>query len=175
MCKGWIRGPANYSLPFDAMMKYLRAIVRLVALAAVTAGYYLLLLAGKPFALSVNDGRRRWRNWNFRGWARRCSAIMGLRINRRGDAPVAPFLLVANHLSYVDILVLAAQLECVFIAKHEVAGWPILGLVSRAVNTIFINRGQKRDLVQALAKLEAAVNSGLGVALFAEGTSTNGS
>lgn len=155
-------------------MKYVRATIRLVALCGSTAGYYLLWLVGTPFALFFPAGRRRWRNRNFGGWARLSARILGLQIHVRNLRPAAPFLLVSNHLSYIDVVVLAAQLDCAFIAKSEVAGWPIVGLLCRSMNTIFINRKRKRELVQALTKIGHSLDSRTGVVLFAEGTSTNG-
>ncbi len=97
-----------------------------------------------------------------------------MRVTVRNSPPVAPFLLVSNHLSYVDIVALQSQVDCVFIAKKEVAGWPILGFVSRTLGTIFIDRTNKRDLLNALARVKASLDRGSGVILFAEGTSSAG-
>jgi lyso-ornithine lipid O-acyltransferase len=52
----------------------------------------------------------------------------------------APTVLVANHLSYVDMLILALQMRAVFVAKTEVASWPVIGALCRATQTIFLNR-----------------------------------
>jgi 1-acyl-sn-glycerol-3-phosphate acyltransferase len=82
--------------------------------------------------------------------------------------------MVSNHLSYVDVLVLQAQTDCAFIAKSEVAGWPILGFICRTMDTIFVERSRKRDIPHALESIERAFARGLGVVLFAEGTSTDG-
>src|SRR5438128_9577779 len=155
-------------------MKYLRATVRLLALSGVMAGYYLRWLAGLPFVFASPEFARSWRKRNFGGWARASARILGLRINVRNAPPASPFLLVSNHLSYVDIIVLESQVDCAFIAKSEVASWPIIGFICRTLNTIFIDRRKKRDVLKAMAKAEATLNRGLGVVLFAEGTSTAG-
>jgi len=97
-----------------------------------------------------------------------------MKVNARNSPPASPFLLVSNHLSYVDIVVLESQVDCAFIAKSEVAGWPILGLICRTLNTIFIDRKKKRDILKAMARAETTMNRGLGVVLFAEGTTTAG-
>jgi 1-acyl-sn-glycerol-3-phosphate acyltransferase len=138
------------------------------------AAYYLRWLAGLPFIFASPELARSWRKRNFGGWARASARILGLKINVRNAPPASPFLLVSNHLSYVDIIVLESQVDCAFIAKSEVASWPILGFICRTLNTIFIDRKRKRDLLRAIAKTEATLDRGLGVVLFAEGTSTNG-
>ena len=155
-------------------MKLLRATIRLIALCCVTGFYYVRWLAGVPFLLMSPRRRLGWRNQNFREWARALAWIMGLSIHVRNTPPVGPFLLIANHLSYVDILVLGSQLNCAFVAKSEVATWPILGFISASMNTIFIDRKRKRDLLRAMSIAQATLDQGLGLVVFAEGTSTGG-
>ncbi|HKZ02753.1 MAG TPA: lysophospholipid acyltransferase family protein [Pyrinomonadaceae bacterium] len=148
--------------------------MRVIVLCGITGGYYLLWLLGVPFVNPFPAVARRWRARNFRGWARTAARVVSLQINASNAPPVSPFLLVANHLTYVDIVVLESQVDCAFIAKKEVASWPILGFICRSLSTIFINRGQKRDILQAMAKAEQTLDKGLGVVLFAEGTSSKG-
>jgi len=138
------------------------------------AGYYLLWLLGLPFVFAFPQLARNWRRQNFGGWAQSSARILGMRVNVRNAPPAAPFLLVSNHLSYVDIIVLESQVDCAFIAKSEIARWPILGFISWTLNTIFIDRARKRDILRAMEKAERALARGLGVVLFAEGTSTSG-
>lgn len=155
-------------------MKLLRATIRLVALCHITGFFYFRWLAGVPLLLISSRRALRWRNRNFSDWARASARIMGLSIHVRNTPPVAPFLLISNHLSYVDIVVLASQLNCAFVAKSEVASWPILGFLSASMNTIFIDRKKKRDLLRAMSTAEATLDRGLGLVIFAEGTSTGG-
>ena len=155
-------------------MKNLRATTKLIALLIVTATYYLLFISGLPFVIAFPEARRRWRRWSFGGWARSVVRLLGLRINARNPPPRAPFLLVSNHLSYVDVVVLQSQMDCAFIAKREIAGWPVLGLMCRTMDTIFVDRKLKRDIPNAMKQIERTLEHGLGVVLFAEGTSTNG-
>ena len=137
-------------------------------------GYYARWILGLPFVSAFPEAARKWRKRNFVGWARASAHIFGMRVNVRNAPPAAPFLLVSNHQSYVDIIVLESQVDCAFIAKSELAGWPILGFISRTLNTIFIDRTRKRDILQAMERAERALARGLGVVLFAEGTSTRG-
>ncbi len=158
----------------SSLMKYLRATIRLFALCGTTAGYYLRWLVGVPFVFAFREAALSWRKQNFGGWARASARILRMRVNVHNAPPASPFLMVSNHLSYVDIVVLESQVDCAFIAKSEIASWPILGLMCRTLDTIFIDRKRKRDLPKVMAKVESTLERGLGVVLFAEGTSTGG-
>lgn len=155
-------------------MRYARATIRSMALIGVSAGYYLRWSCGRPWVTGSRQRALNWRNRNFRGWARTSARVIGMKINSRNQPPAGPFLLVANHLSYIDVIALAAQLDSAFIAKSEVADWPFIGALGRAMDTIFVDRNSKRDLQRALAQIDQVRASGLGVVLFAEGTSSDG-
>ena len=72
--------------------------------------------------------------------------LLGLNVRRQGaDTASAPALYVANHASYLDILVLSTLLDASFVAKAEVAGWPLFGFLAKSVNTIFVERKASRS------------------------------
>ena len=73
-----------------------------------------------------------------------------------GTPPRAPFLLVSNHLSYVDILLLGGAASGSFVAMQEIASWPLVGHLCRTVGTVFIDRSAKLDLVRVAREVEAA-------------------
>lgn len=110
----------------------------------------------------------------FRFWCRSLCRIFSIRVRSSGRAPAPPFFLVSNHLSYIDVLVLGTELPCVFVAKAEIDGWPIVGALCRSVNTIFIDRKSKRALPRVIAEIEMMLASGQGVVIFPEGTSGAG-
>lgn len=155
-------------------MNHLRAILRVSALCLVTASLYSLWAAGVPFVLLSGDLSRRWRNFHFRTWAQTVAGIAQMRISLQGVPPRGSFFLVTNHLSYLDVVVFAATLDCIFIAKSEVARWPIIGFLCRRVKTIFIERRRRRNIPEVLAAIKRSMADGMGVVLFAEGTSTKG-
>jgi len=155
-------------------MGFLRAIIRACALCVFTAVMYLLVISGKLLLRPSHKLRTGWINLMFRSWARGLCQILGIKITICGFPPQSPFLLVSNHLSYVDILVFASQSPCVFVAKKDVAGWPVIGSLCRAVGTIFIDRESRRDVVRVNRLVESALGEGRGVILFPEGTSTEG-
>lgn len=154
-------------------MRIVRGTVRLVALISLTAFFCVAFPAVKTFIYSESKALA-WRNWNVRTWARAMIRLLNIRINANNLGPGAPFLLVCNHLSYIDIVVLASQLDCAFIAKSEVAKWPFVGRMGVWIDTIFINRNRKKDVIETMNQMHRLIDSGLGVVLFAEGTSTSG-
>jgi 1-acyl-sn-glycerol-3-phosphate acyltransferase len=126
-----------------------------------------------PVLLANRLAPRRAERLLLRYW-RASNRLLGLRATVRGAPCTArPCLFVANHVSYVDIVLLGAVLPANFIAKREVAGWPVFGFLAKAQRTVFIERrgassSRQRDaLVQRLA-------AGDNLVLFPEGTSSDG-
>ncbi|MFN0123135.1 MAG: lysophospholipid acyltransferase family protein [Blastocatellia bacterium] len=155
-------------------MRTMRTIIRAAGFALIMAGCFLPWLAGALLLAPWARGARLWRCRMFRLWARLVTALLGINLETSGPAPRAPFFLVANHLSYLDIIVLAARLDCIFIAKSEVARWPVLGLLCHCMNTIFIDRRRKRDILRVNRLIEQALDRGENIVLFPEGTTTDG-
>jgi 1-acyl-sn-glycerol-3-phosphate acyltransferase len=155
-------------------MSHLRATIRLVSLCAVTCVMYILMVGGLALILPSRHARTSWRSFIFRRWARATAAFLKIRVTAYGAPPRAPFFLVSNHLSYLDIVVFASQLCCSFIAKKDVARWPVIGLLCKSVGTIFIDRENRREITRVNGQVERALAEGRGVVLFAEGTSSRG-
>jgi 1-acyl-sn-glycerol-3-phosphate acyltransferase len=135
---------------------------------------YALLVGGLALIFPSRQVRIRWRSLILRKWAKATAALLKIRITAYGAPPCAPFFLVSNHLSYVDIIVLASQLCCSFIAKKDVARWPVIGLLCKSVGTIFIDRENRKDITRVNGQVEQALAEERGVVLFAEGTSSQG-
>jgi 1-acyl-sn-glycerol-3-phosphate acyltransferase len=100
--------------------------------------------------------------------------VLGVEVETTGARPAEGVLIVANHLSYLDVLVLGASAPTVFVAKKEVAGWPVFGGLARGAGTLFIDRGRARDAGRVGAEMAAVLRAGVNVAVFPEGTSTDG-
>lgn len=152
----------------------LRSGLRLAGLAGWSAAVITAWAVVTLCALPVPGLRHRVRRAVFRGWARGVVRLLGIRIEVAGDVPSAPFFLVSNHLGYLDVVVYAAVMPARFVAKREVRGWPVVGLLARAMGTIFIDRGIRRDALRVLDDLASAVSEGDGLVLFAEATSSSG-
>jgi 1-acyl-sn-glycerol-3-phosphate acyltransferase len=116
------------------------------------------------------DRRRRV----VRLWARWLLRLLRIEVSTEGLAPSPPFLLVSNHLSYLDIVVLASQIDAVFVAKREVRSWPLFGIAASSIGCIFVDRESRADAVRVGATMQERHRSGDGVVLFAEGTSSEG-
>jgi 1-acyl-sn-glycerol-3-phosphate acyltransferase len=152
----------------------LRASWRAVAFVTVGLAFYPTLVLGR-LALRRDSARReRFRARVFRRWCAAVVRLLGVRLTLEGKPPAAPCFLVCNHLGYLDIVVLASRLPAVFVAKAEVASWPVLGAICRAVETIFVDRASRRDVARVLERTRRAIDRGAGVVLFPEGTSSGG-
>lgn len=155
-------------------MKVFRAVWKGILFLLLSLGFYLTWLVVFPLLLPFRQAARRWRGFIFRTWAVTMLRLLGAKLTVRGTPPRPPFFLVSNHLSYVDVIVLAAQLDCVFVAKSDIAHWPLFGLFSRSFNTIFIDRSNRQDIPRVNALIENVMHQGWGVVVFPEGTSTRG-
>jgi 1-acyl-sn-glycerol-3-phosphate acyltransferase len=84
-------------------------------------------------------------------------------------------LLVSNHLTYLDVIVLSSIGRCVFVAKHDIVAWPLFGWLSRGAGTIFVDRERRLASADVVDLVRAAIAGGSLVVLFPEGTSSDGS
>ena len=143
------------------------AVLRLVAYLAITM---VLIL---PYSLVVASGWRRHTRFARFYW-RLVIRLMGFKVRIYGTAPQSgPALIVANHASYLDIIILGSILPGCFIAKAEVAKWPGMGLLSRLAQTVFVERSRGavgRESNTVRQRLEG----GDLLILFPEGTSNDG-
>ena len=110
-------------------------------------------------------------------WLHSCCALalqrLGIETAAEGEFP-SHGLLVANHLSYLDILVFSALSPCVFVSKKEVRSWPLFGWMASSGGTVFIDRARSTDTHRANSEMSHALSQGAVVVLFPEGTSSDG-
>lgn len=147
----------------------LRVVVRCVLVVALLL-VFPLLLAGRVLPA---PGRRAAARLGARGLL----AALGIGLDRRGDRPdVRPAdsgvgtLIVANHVSWTDILVLAACFPCRFVARADLVDWPVLGLLARIVKVVPIARDRLRTLPDTVDEVADALRGGATVVVFPEGT-----
>ncbi|MFC3050314.1 lysophospholipid acyltransferase family protein [Kordiimonas pumila] len=125
--------------------------------------------------IMVKAAKRRW--WHFAGlWHRTTCRILGVDIHVIGlEKHTGPVLYAANHISWLDILVLGGLLDnASFIAKAEMAGWGLVGKLCALHKTIFVRRERRLDSARQRDELVARVQQGHSLILFPEGTSTDG-
>lgn len=103
-----------------------------------------------------------------------CRAV-GIRIRQIGERTrESPALILANHASWLDIVVIGAIAPVVFVAKSEVAAWPVFGWLAKLQRTIFIERGRRHKTGAAAREMAERLRGGDAVLLFPEGTSSDG-
>ena len=136
----------------------------------------LHILAGLLIATALGPGRRR-RYVSTRPlvwWSRGLCRILGVRLRTSGTAHDGSALFVANHISWLDIFCIATVCPTQFLAKQEVAGWPLFGWLCRRAGTAFIRRGGDHGAGEATEQLVWRLRQGERVSVFPEGTSTIG-
>lgn len=154
-------------------MNFLRAVVKLLSFLFVTLFLYsLIMMALLTSILGLNY--EKIRGYLLRFWGQCCCRIMGINIVVKGEVPEPPFLLVSNHLSYIDVFVLFSQLRCLFVAKSDVKAWPLIGFIIKTCGILFIDRNRKRDVTRVNELISRSINDNQGIILFPEGTTSPG-
>lgn len=156
-------------------MRWFRVVVRGVGAFTVLFGLGLVLLTGSGVLSLVRPSARRpWRRAIFPRWGRWTCRALGVQVEQIGRPPGRPAMLVCNHLSYMDIVVLSSCFNSIFVSKAEVARWPLVGWITRCAGTIFIRRDRKREIPEVNRQIASALEAGDSVLIYPEGTSTKG-
>ncbi|GGR86048.1 hypothetical protein GCM10010169_32930 [Micromonospora fulviviridis] len=129
-----------------------------------------MLLAGAGLAALLPLLPARDRRAALRGWARGTLRALGVRLVVRGRLPRGRALLVANHVSWLDVLAVLAVAPARMLAKREVRDWPVVGPLAAAAGTVFVDRSRPRDLPATVGRVAGALRAGHSVAVFPEGT-----
>ena len=107
-------------------------------------------------------------------WAQGVLRIMGIGLQVHGRAHAGPVLLVANHISWLDIVVMLAAQYCRFVAKSELKDWPLVGPLATAAGTMYIERASSRDALRVVHHMAERLQAGDVLAVFPEGTTGDG-
>jgi lyso-ornithine lipid O-acyltransferase len=150
---------------FD-LVNFFRAVGRTVRLVG------MFVVAGTELAVRRPATREQRADWLHRFCAR---AMRGMKIEVHVDGafPIRGAV-ISNHLSYLDIVVFAALHPCVFVSKAEIRSWPVVGWMTTMSGTVYVARGHGGSAMRAREGMQAAVDAGLPVVFFPEGTTTNG-
>ena len=139
---------------------------------------YGLLLAGLLFPvlkwLSTAALAKRNTDAIKAHWLKVFSGLLKLSIIQEGKKPQAGTLIVSNHISWLDIVVLGQFLPVYFVAKSDILGWPVIGFLAKQGGTIFIRRGDKRQIKATAEQMLWALKQQSTVIAFPEGTTTSG-
>jgi 1-acyl-sn-glycerol-3-phosphate acyltransferase len=152
----------------------LRALAGLRAIWRVTLSVQHVLLGALICAVAfpfIGPARR----MRIVGWWSGCMlVVLGIRLGRAGHIGPGPLLLVANHISWLDILAINAVQPARFVSKSDVRHWPLLGWLVACGGTLFIERERKRDALRVVHQVAAALTAGEIIAVFPEGTTSDG-
>jgi len=133
------------------------------------------LLAGLAAALTVmRTLSPNLRRALIQTWARWTLRAAGIRVKSTGKPWISAGLVLPNHVSWLDILVIDSVAPCSFIAKAEIRSWPLVGLLCDRAGTLFIERGRRHAVHQVLETATEQLRAGGRVAVFAEGTTSDG-
>lgn len=125
----------------------------------------LLRLARAPF---------KWNYWVFTKWQATMRWGLNVKVITEGVRPKSPGVIMANHRSYVDVLLISSLTPVVFVAKASVKSWPIIGWGGNGLNTVWVNRNSPESRRETRAALTQRLKEGKSVAVFPEGTTYRG-
>jgi 1-acyl-sn-glycerol-3-phosphate acyltransferase len=137
----------------------------------------LHILLVVPLCLLILVSTKNQQERIIRFWCKRLLSIFEIKVEVTGLGTYLmnqkKYLMVANHISWMDIIVIQSIKPCIFVAKSDVASWPLFGWVAQMTGTIFIKRDKVSDIKKALKKMKRRLIK-RSVCIFPEGTSTNG-
>jgi len=137
----------------------------------------LHILLVVPLCLLIFISTKNQQERIIRFWCKRLLSIFEISVEVTGLESnlmnQKKYLMVANHISWMDIIVIQSIKPCIFVAKSDVASWPLFGWVAQMTGTIFIKREKVSDIKKALKKMKRRLIK-RSVCIFPEGTSTNG-
>ena len=150
-------------------MRTLRAFAKIVhALVHAIAGWL-------PITQKIPRCTQQQRDAIVQAWAQRMLRVLGIPVHVHGAPPAqGPVLLVANHLSWLDILVLHAARHCRFVSKSDEKRWPLIGTLATGGGTLYIEREKRRDAMRVVHHMAESLKAGEIVAVFPEGTTGDG-
>ena len=151
---------------------FMRNVVAIIKLVKVVAHLLHGLLVVYVIFPKLTQAQK---NKRIEVWAGVSLAKFAIKLIVNGRPPKAgPVLLVSNHISWLDILVIHAAGHCRFVSKADIKHWPVLGTLTTSAGTLYIERESRRDAMRVVHHMCEALTAGDIVAVFPEGTTGNG-
>ncbi len=107
-------------------------------------------------------------------WCRRTLTVLGIEVRCSGTPNEGATLFIANHVSWIDILVMMSVRPMRFVSKSDVRAWPVIGWLVACGGTLFIERRNRRDALRVVHLVAQALQAGDPIAMFPEGTTSDG-
>ena len=120
------------------------------------------------FDICANDKQSE----KIRLWFKKILDIIEVKTIIKGDIKQGNYLIISNHSSWLDIIILGSTFKTTFLSKIEVSKWPVIGKITTAVDMLFINRGEKNAASLAVSGISEFLSRNRNVAIFPEGTSS---
>ncbi len=115
------------------------------------------------------------RSQHVADWSKRFLELLGVAVRVNGQPlQKGPLMVVINHVSWLDILVMLAAQPVCFVSKSEVRHWPVIGWLATNVGTLYIERASRRDALRVVHQIAEGLAAGHLIAIFPEGTTSNG-
>lgn len=151
-------------------MRSLRALWRL------SRAFVHICRAWLTITLTFDQRTAAQRGAHVEQWAQHMLRLLGIDLRVQGPVPQSgPVLLVSNHISWLDIVVIHAAHHCRFVSKAEVHHWPLIGRLATGSGTLFIERESRRDAMRVVHHMTERLKAGDILAVFPEGTTSDGS
>ena len=122
------------------------------------------------FKICANDKQSE----KIRLWFKKILDIIEIKTITKGEIKTGNYLIISNHSSWLDIIILGSTFKTTFLSKIEVSRWPIIGKITTAVDMLFINRGEKNAAALAVDGISEFLENNRNVTIFPEGTSSGG-
>jgi 1-acyl-sn-glycerol-3-phosphate acyltransferase len=156
-------------------MRFLRTLWRLpLLLLHVTLGLAITVVLMGPVGRALTIAGERGDQWVIRTWSRLMMRCFGLRTTRIGTPVPGAVMFVANHVSWIDITLLNSQRVVGFVAKSEIARWPLVGWLASQAGTIYHHRGDNESLHGVMHQMLQRLQEGHAVGVFPEGRTCSG-
>lgn len=110
----------------------------------------------------------------IRLWFKRILDIIEVKVHIKGNVKNGNYIIISNHSSWLDIIILGSTFKTTFLSKIEVSKWPIIGKITTAVDMLFIDRGSKNASSEAVNNISKFIINKRNVTIFPEGTSSGG-
>jgi 1-acyl-sn-glycerol-3-phosphate acyltransferase len=153
-------------------LRYLWRAPLLLLLVLIT--FPLAFAAFNPLAPRLRVGGERLDHWLQRWWSGALLRVFGFRVRRTGEPLPGAVLFVANHVSWLDITLMHSQRIMAFVAKAEIARWPLIGWLSTRAGTIYHQRGSAHSLGAVMERVVVRLHEGMAVGIFPEGGTGSG-
>ena len=156
-------------------MRFLRTLWRLPLLILhCSLGLAIVMAMISPVGRALRIGGEPGDQWVIRTWSRLMMRCFGMRVRRVGTPLPGGVMFVANHVSWIDITLLHSQRVVGFVAKSEIARWPLVGWLASRAGTIYHHRGDNDSLHGVMHQMLQRLQAGMAIGVFPEGRTNDG-